>query len=106
MLAEVDNWDLRVHIRESTRVQNRRNVEVGVLVPSRHFGQTTNLLSQYLVIEGGDSHVSWTQLATEVWEVCWKHELSREGVQVGTRKYEEYRGLCFHTGDYALVVDV
>ena len=25
MLAEVDNWDLRVHRREATRVQNRRN---------------------------------------------------------------------------------
>ncbi len=29
MLAEVDNWDLRDHRREGTRVQNRRNVQVG-----------------------------------------------------------------------------
>ena len=29
MLAEVDNWDLSVHRREATRVQNRRKVEVG-----------------------------------------------------------------------------
>ncbi len=29
MLAEVDNWDLRDHLREGTRVQNRRNVQVG-----------------------------------------------------------------------------
>ena len=29
MLAEVDNWDLRDHHREGTRVQNRRNVQVG-----------------------------------------------------------------------------
>ena len=27
--AEVDNWDLRDHRREATRVQNRRNVQVG-----------------------------------------------------------------------------
>ncbi len=31
MIAEVDNWDLIVHRREATRVQNRRNVEVGSL---------------------------------------------------------------------------
>ena len=31
MLAEVDNWDLIVHHREATRVQNRRNVQVGSL---------------------------------------------------------------------------
>ena len=29
MRAEVDNWDLRDHHREGTRVQNRRNVQVG-----------------------------------------------------------------------------
>jgi hypothetical protein len=29
MLAEVDNWDLRDHHREGTRVQNRRNSQVG-----------------------------------------------------------------------------
>ncbi len=29
ILAEVDNWDLRDHHREGTRVQNRRNVQVG-----------------------------------------------------------------------------
>ena len=37
--------------------------------------------SGVLVNEGGDSHASWTQLAAEVWERCWKHELRREGVQ-------------------------
>ena len=31
MLVEVDNWDLSLHRREATRVQNRRNVEVGSL---------------------------------------------------------------------------
>ena len=29
ILAEVDNWDLRDHRRDGTRVQNRRNVQVG-----------------------------------------------------------------------------
>ena len=29
MLAEVDNWDLRDHRQQATRVQNRRNVQVG-----------------------------------------------------------------------------
>jgi hypothetical protein len=28
-LAEVDNWDLRDHRQQATRVQNRRNVQVG-----------------------------------------------------------------------------
>ena len=32
MIAEVDNWDLNVHRREATHVQNRRNEE---LDPSR-----------------------------------------------------------------------
>jgi hypothetical protein len=31
ILAEVDDWDLRDHHREATRVQNRRNVELGSL---------------------------------------------------------------------------
>jgi hypothetical protein len=31
MFAEVDNWYLRDHRREATRVQNRRNVELGSL---------------------------------------------------------------------------
>jgi uncharacterized membrane protein YccC len=29
VLAEVDNWDLRDHRQQTTRVQNRRNVQVG-----------------------------------------------------------------------------
>ncbi len=29
MLAEVDDWDLRDHRQQATRVQNRRNVQVG-----------------------------------------------------------------------------
>ncbi len=29
MLAEVENWDLRDHRQEATRVQNRRNVQLG-----------------------------------------------------------------------------
>jgi hypothetical protein len=29
MLTEVDNWDLRDHCQQATRVENRRNVQVG-----------------------------------------------------------------------------
>jgi hypothetical protein len=29
MLADVDNWDLRDHRQQATRVQNRHNVQVG-----------------------------------------------------------------------------
>ena len=29
ILAEVDNWDLRDHRQQATRVQNRRDVQVG-----------------------------------------------------------------------------
>jgi hypothetical protein len=48
MLAEVDNWDLRVHHREAMRVQNRRNVEVGSLEnqPKPHTGARTVLVSR------------------------------------------------------------
>jgi hypothetical protein len=31
ILTDVDNWDLKVHRREATHVENRRNVEVGSL---------------------------------------------------------------------------
>ena len=31
MITEVDNWDLSVHRRETTHVQNRRNVSLGSL---------------------------------------------------------------------------
>jgi hypothetical protein len=31
MLAEVENWDLRDHRQQATRVQNHRNVQVGSL---------------------------------------------------------------------------
>ena len=31
MITEVDNWDLNVHHREATHVQNRRNVTLGSL---------------------------------------------------------------------------
>ncbi len=29
MIVEVENWDLRDHRQEATRVQNRRNVQLG-----------------------------------------------------------------------------
>ena len=39
--------------------------------------------SRPLVTDGGDARrVSWTQLVVEVWEGCWKYELSR-GVHIG-----------------------
>ena len=65
MLAEVENWDLRDHRQQATRVQNRLNVKVGsrqrlythqctsrvsskvVRAPIRPFGQKTNLLSHH-----------------------------------------------------------
>ena len=56
-----------------------------------------------LVNEGGDSHVSSTQLAAEVWDCYWKYDLCREGVT--DRKYEEYKGVRFYNGDYDLEVD-
>jgi hypothetical protein len=65
MLVNVDNWDLRDHRQQATRVQNRLNVKVGsrqrlythqctsrvsskvVRAPIRPFGQKTNLLSHH-----------------------------------------------------------
>ncbi len=38
MLAEVENWDLRDHRQQATRVQNRRNVQVQVLWTESHGG--------------------------------------------------------------------
>jgi hypothetical protein len=104
MLAEVDNWDLSVHRREATRVQNRWNVQVGFLEnqPTPRTGKDGFLyharlshpsssgirdrdkrLSEIVVTEGGDSPPSWTQLAPEVWQGSLKHELCREGVHIG-----------------------
>jgi hypothetical protein len=50
VLAEVENWDLRDHRQQATRVRNRRNVQVGlksIEVSHRH----GRLLA---------SHVSWS----------------------------------------------
>jgi hypothetical protein len=54
MLAEVDNWDLSVHRREATRVQNRRNVELGSLQdqPKPHTGKDGFLLHVRLGLVG------------------------------------------------------
>ena len=43
MITEVDNWDLSVHRREATRVQNRRNVSLGSLhdQPKSHTDSTS-----------------------------------------------------------------
>jgi hypothetical protein len=50
MLAEVDNWDLIVHLRETTRVQNRRNAQVGSRQnqPTPRTGTTTGTSSSSL----------------------------------------------------------
>jgi hypothetical protein len=47
MIAEEDNWDLSVHRREATHVQNRRNVQVGSLdnQPKPHTGHGRLLVS-------------------------------------------------------------
>jgi hypothetical protein len=78
------------------------------MVPTQ--GQTWQVAmrtgSRALVTEGGDARACWTNLAAEVWEGCWKHELCREGVQVGRPKCEEYKGRRFYNGDCALMVDV
>ncbi len=54
MLAEVDNWDLSVHHREATRVQNRRNVTLGSLQdqPKPHTGKDGFLLHVRLGLVG------------------------------------------------------
>jgi hypothetical protein len=62
--------------------------------------------SRDLVTAGGEAGASWTLLAAEVRQGSWKQQMRREEVQVGTHKYEEYKGVRFGNGDHALVVDV
>ncbi len=54
MIAEVDNWDLSVHHRETTRVQNRRNVSLGSLhdQPKAHTDKDGFLLHDRLGLVG------------------------------------------------------
>ena len=54
MLAEVDNWDLSVHRREATRMQNRRNVALGSLQdqPKSHTGKDGFLIHVRLGLVG------------------------------------------------------
>ncbi len=58
MLAEVDNWDLSVHHREATRVQNRRKVEVGSHEnqPKSHTGKDGFLCHTRLGLVGWNSY--------------------------------------------------
>ena len=55
MLAEVDNWDLRDHRQQATRVQNRRNVQVGSRKNQPKFAQarTASCITRVLVWLGG-----------------------------------------------------
>jgi hypothetical protein len=59
-----------------------------------------------LVTVEGESGASWTLLTDEVWQGSWNQQLCREEVQVGHPQYEEYKGVLFGNGDYALLVDV
>jgi hypothetical protein len=87
ILTEVDNWDLRDHHREGTRVQNRRNVQVG----KSHPGKDGFLLHTCLGLVGwiarqgthddrknNVAHSSGSALAIHVFQ---------KGVAHGTRKY-------------------
>ncbi len=49
--------------------------------------------------------MSWTLLTSEVRQGSGKQQLRKE-FKLGTRKYEEYKGVRFGNGDCALVVDV
>ena len=68
VLAEVDNWDLSVHHREATRVQNRRNVEVGSLDNqlTSHTGKNGFLYHTRLVLVGWISYWSFGDSAQVV----------------------------------------
>ena len=59
MLAEVDNWDLRVHRHQATRVQNRRNVQ---------FGSHENQPKSHTVTDGFFHH---TRLGLVGWISYW-----------------------------------
>ena len=59
ILAEVDNWDLRDHRREGTRVQNRRNVQVG------------SRINQQQPRPGKDGFLLHTRLGLVGWIAYW-----------------------------------
>jgi hypothetical protein len=95
ILTEVDNWDLRDHRREGTRVQNRRNVQVGSRDNQQkpHPGKDGFLLHTCLGLVGwiarqgthddrknNVAHSSGSALASHVLQ---------KGVSHGSRKYTD-----------------
>ena len=81
MLAEVDNWDLSVHRREASHVQNRRNVEVGSLDNqlTSHTGKNGFLYHTRLVLVGWISYWCFgdSVLTVIILVVLIKRELNR-----------------------------
>jgi hypothetical protein len=59
-----------------------------------------------LVTTGGEVGVSWTLLTLKFGKVAERNSYVEEKFKLVTHKYEEYQGLCFGNGDWALVVDV
>ena len=59
-----------------------------------------------MVAAGGEAGASWTLLAVEFGKVPGSNSCVEKKFKLGTRKYEEYKGVRFGNGDCALVVDV
>ena len=124
MLADVDNWDLSVHHRETTRVQNRRNVQVGSLEnqPKPRTGKDGFLCHARLGLVGwisywclGDSALAVIILVALIqtsskeethvrpghhWllkfgKVAGSDSYVEKEFILGPRKFEEYKGCCF-----------
>ena len=131
MLTEVDNWDLRVHHRKTTRVQNRRNVEVRSLEnqPKPHTGKDGFLCHTRLGLVGWISYWSLGYSALTViilvsliktlgccegakkgqtWCVGVSGSMSsvEKKFDLQVRKWEEYRGTRYYDGDSVLGVEL
>jgi hypothetical protein len=113
VVAEVENWDLRDHRQQATRVQNRRNVQLGSRQNQVKPRAGTNGFLHHTRL----GLVGW--IAQEERQVCpghfWllkfgkvpgRNSCVEKKFKLGTRKYEEYKGVRFGNGDCALVVDV
>ncbi len=93
MLAEVDNWDLRDHRQQATRVKGFR--QVGMSTCSRVWSPQ----EEKQVCPG---HF-WM---LKVDKVSGSNSCVEKKFMLGIHKYEEYKGVHFGNGDCVLLVDV
>jgi hypothetical protein len=92
MLPEVDNWDLRVHRQQATRVQNRRNVQVGSRKNQPEPWQNQRSLSRHHARQG--AHIDRKNHVGNASGSALASHLFQQGLGHGARRHEDSAG-CF-----------